>query len=114
MGNAHVLSEDLGEDAVQTLVREALGDLFPKQCKDWQVRKQHIHEIFMQEREEKNSAVARDLADTEDTLHQALREEVVDHVISISPYVFIQSYLILCRRCFLDTDRWIVVASVLA
>ena len=41
-----MLSESLVEDEVQTLVREALGDLFPKQCKDWHVRKQHINEIF--------------------------------------------------------------------
>lgn len=100
MGNALVLSEDLDEDAVQTLVREALGDLFPKQCKDWHVRKQHIREIFMQERGEKNSAVARDLADTEDTLHQALREEILDHVISIFPYVFFQSYLDQMQKVF--------------
>ncbi|KAN0136112.1 hypothetical protein V8E53_005972 [Lactarius tabidus] len=83
--NALVLSEDLDEDVVQTLVREALGDLFPKQCKDWHVRKQHIDKIFLQERREKNIAVARGLADTEDSLQHALREQVVDHVISIFP-----------------------------
>ncbi|KAF8267054.1 hypothetical protein EI94DRAFT_1830340 [Lactarius quietus] len=83
--NALALSEKLDEDALQTLVREALEDLFPKQCKDWHVRKQHIREIFMQERREKSSAVARDLADTEGSLQHALREKVVDHVVGIYP-----------------------------
>jgi hypothetical protein len=77
---------------VQALVREGLEGLFPKQCKEWHVRKKHVHEIFMQERREKNSAVARDLADTEESLQHVLREEVVDHVISIFPYVLVQSY----------------------
>jgi len=92
-----VLSEDLDEDAVQTLVHEALWDLFPKQCKEWHVRKQYIHEIFMQERREKKSVVARDLSDTDDSLQHVLREEVIKLVISIFPYVPFQPYL--CRRC---------------
>jgi hypothetical protein len=106
--NALVLSEDLDEDAVQTLVREALGDLFPKQCKDWQVRKQHIDKIFLQERREKNIAVARGLADTEDSLQHALREQVVDHVINIFPYVLIRSCRDRNRRVYFQVveTRW--------
>ena len=101
-----MLSESLVEDEVQTLVREALGDLFPKQCKDWHVRKQHINEIFLQERREKSIAVARSLADAEDSLQLALREQVVDHVISIFPYVLFRSCLHRSRRCLLDPGRW--------
>ena len=110
--NALVLSESLNEDEVQTLVREALGDLFPKQCKDWHVRKQHINEIFSQERREKNIAVARGLADAEDSLQTALREQVIDHVISIFPYVHLRSCLNQSRRCILDPGRWDVVDSL--
>src|SRR6266702_1928186 len=98
--NSLVLSEDLDEDAVQTLVDIALGGLFPKQCEEWHVRKQYIHEIFMRERREKKSAVARDLADPEDSLQHALRQEVVDHVIKIFPYVLIQSYLDKIQKVF--------------
>ena len=101
-----MLSESLVEDEIQTLVREALGDLFPKQCKDWHVRKQHINEIFLQERREKSIAVARSLADAEDSLQLALREQVVDHVISIFPYVLLRSCLHRSRRCLLDPGRW--------
>ena len=83
--NALVLSDDLDVDEVQTLVRVALGDLFPRQCKEWHVTKQYTHEIFMREQRKKQSAVARDLGDTEGSMQRALRDEVVDHVISIFP-----------------------------
>jgi hypothetical protein len=88
--NALVLSEDLDEDAVQNLVDVALGDLFPEQCEEWLSIKQYIHEIFMQERSGEESAVARDIANAKDSLQHALREEVVDHVIKIFPYVLFQ------------------------
>ncbi|KAH9026661.1 hypothetical protein EDB84DRAFT_1589144 [Lactarius hengduanensis] len=83
--NALVLSEDLDESAVQNLVHVALRDLFPRQCEEWHDIKQYIHEIFMQERKEKKSAIARDIANTENSLRHALREEVVDHVIGGFP-----------------------------
>ncbi|KAH9016242.1 hypothetical protein EDB85DRAFT_1898280 [Lactarius pseudohatsudake] len=63
----------------------ALRDLFPRQCEEWHDIKQYIHEIFMQERKEKKSAIARDIANTENSLRHALREEVVDHVIGSFP-----------------------------
>lgn len=110
--NALVLSESLNEDEVQTLVHEALGDIFPKQCKDWHVRKQHINEIFAQERREKNIVVAHGLADAEDSLRTALREQVINHVISIFPYVHLRSCLNQSRRFILDAGRWDVVDSL--
>lgn len=66
----------------------------------------------MQERREKNSAVARDLADTEESLQHVLREKVVDHVISIFPYVLVQSYLRSNAEGLLDLGHWTVVASL--
>lgn len=78
---------------MQTLVQEALLDLFPKQCKEWHVRKQYIHKIFIQEQREKSIAINRDLAGFKDSSQHALREEVIEHVISIFPYVLFQLYL---------------------
>ena len=66
----------------------------------------------MQERREKNSAVARDLADTEESLQHVLREKVVDHVISIFPYVLVQSYPRSNAEGLLDLGHWTVVASL--
>ncbi|KAH9054525.1 hypothetical protein EDB87DRAFT_1580466 [Lactarius vividus] len=83
--NALVLSEDLDEHVVQDLVDIALRDLFPRQCEEWNGIKQYIHEVFMQERREKKSAIVRDIANTENNLRHALREEVVDHVIGSFP-----------------------------
>ncbi|KAH8979281.1 hypothetical protein EDB92DRAFT_1980226 [Lactarius akahatsu] len=83
--NALVLSEDLDENAVQNLVDIALRDLFPRQCEEWNGIKQHIREMFMQELREKKSAIDRDIADTENNLRYALREEVIDHVIGSFP-----------------------------
>ncbi|KAI9452904.1 hypothetical protein BJY52DRAFT_1291664 [Lactarius psammicola] len=77
--NALVLSEDLDEDSVMTLVDVALGGLLPEQCNE------HIRDIFVQEKTKKKSAIARNIANTEDSLQRALREEVVDHVINCFP-----------------------------
>ena len=100
MNNALVLSEDLDQESVQTLVDLALGNLFPEQCKEWHVIKQQIHEIFMQERREKESAFTRDIVNTKDAVQNALRQEVVDHVIGIFPYVVIQSRLDQIQKVF--------------
>ncbi|KAH9027877.1 hypothetical protein EDB85DRAFT_1892774 [Lactarius pseudohatsudake] len=83
--NALVLSEDLDEDSVQTLVDVALGDLHPEQCNEWLSSSQHIRDQFMQEKTKRKSAIARDIANAEDSLQRALREEVVDHVINLFP-----------------------------
>jgi hypothetical protein len=77
--SALVLSEDLDGNAMQSLVDVALGDLFPEQCEEWFSIRQYIHEVFIREKKERKSVVARDLANAEDSLQHALREEVVDH-----------------------------------
>ncbi|KAH9166548.1 hypothetical protein EDB89DRAFT_2232826 [Lactarius sanguifluus] len=83
--DALVLSEDLDEGTVQTLVNVALSDLFPEQCKQWQVLKLDIRDISMREQTRKKSAVAQDIANTGGSLRCALREEVVDHVSTLFP-----------------------------
>ncbi|KAH9059728.1 hypothetical protein EDB87DRAFT_1831890 [Lactarius vividus] len=83
--NALVLSEDLDEVSVQTLVDVALGGLHPEQCNDWLSSSQYIRDKFMEEKTKRKSAIARDIANTEDSLQRALREEVVDHVIKYFP-----------------------------
>ncbi|KAI9443805.1 hypothetical protein H4582DRAFT_1846182 [Lactarius indigo] len=83
--NALVLSDNIDEDTVQTLVNVALSDLFPEQCKLWRVMQQDIRDIFMQEQTRKKGAVAQDIANTGGSLRCALREEVVDHVTTLFP-----------------------------
>ncbi|KAI9434861.1 hypothetical protein H4582DRAFT_2080533 [Lactarius indigo] len=83
--NALVLSDDIDEDTVRTLVNVALSDLFPKQCKLWRVKQQDIRDVFMQEQTRKKGAVAQDIANTGGSLRCALREEVVDHVTTLFP-----------------------------
>ncbi|KAH9027352.1 hypothetical protein EDB84DRAFT_1500330 [Lactarius hengduanensis] len=83
--NALVLSEDLDEDSVQTLVDVALGGLHPEQCNEWLSSSQHIRDQFMQEKTKRKSPIARDIANAENFLQRALREEVVDHVINLFP-----------------------------
>lgn len=81
-----MLSDNLDDDSVQTLVRIALGDLFPELCIEWRALKLDISDIFLQERTRRKSVVAQDVINTESSLRRALREEVVDHVISLFPY----------------------------
>ncbi|KAI9455179.1 hypothetical protein BJY52DRAFT_1224795, partial [Lactarius psammicola] len=64
---------------------QALGGLLPEQCNEWLSFTQHIRDIFVQEKTKKKSAIARNIANTEDSLQRALREEVVDHVINCFP-----------------------------
>ncbi|KAH9165762.1 hypothetical protein EDB89DRAFT_2008009, partial [Lactarius sanguifluus] len=83
--NALVLSEDLDENSMQTLVDVGLGGLHPEQCNEWLSSRQYIRDQFMQEKTKRKNAIARDIANTEDSLQRALREEVVDHVINLFP-----------------------------
>ncbi|KAH9023071.1 hypothetical protein EDB83DRAFT_2527400 [Lactarius deliciosus] len=83
--NALVLSDDLDEDTVQTLVNIVLSDLFPEQCTQWRVMQQDIRDMFMREQTRNKSAVAQDIANTGGSLRCALREEVVDHVSTLFP-----------------------------
>ncbi|KAI9443965.1 hypothetical protein H4582DRAFT_1049491 [Lactarius indigo] len=83
--NALVLSEDLDEGSVQTLVDVALGNHHPEQCNEWISSSQSIRDQFMQEKTKRKTVIARDIADTEDSLQRALREEVIDHVINFFP-----------------------------
>jgi F0F1-type ATP synthase membrane subunit b/b' len=74
---------------VQTLVNVALWDLFPEQCKELRAIKQDIRDIFSREQTRRISAVAQDIDNTEVPLRRALREEVVDYVIKLFPYVVV-------------------------
>ncbi|KAI9443938.1 hypothetical protein H4582DRAFT_1807523, partial [Lactarius indigo] len=85
--NALVLSEDLDEDSVQTLVDVALGSHYPEQYNEWLARSQYNRDVFLREKTKRKSAIARDVINNEDSLQRALREEVVDHVINLFPYV---------------------------
>lgn len=85
--NAFVLSDKLDAETVQTLVDVALWDLIPEKCIEWLALKRDICHIFMREQMTRKTAVARDIADAEGMLQRALREEVVDHVIKLFPYV---------------------------
>lgn len=87
MNNALVLSEDLDHESVQTLVNLALGNLLPGLCNEWLSLSHDIHDAFLREQREKRRVIIRDIASTKDSVQQALREEVIDHVISIFPYV---------------------------
>ena len=90
--NALVLSDNLDDDSVQTLVSVALGDLFPELCIEWRALKLDISDIFLQERTSRKSVIVQDVVNTESSLRRALCEEAVDHVISLFPYiVFISS-----------------------
>ncbi|KAI9437151.1 hypothetical protein H4582DRAFT_2058133 [Lactarius indigo] len=83
--NALVLSEDLDEDSVQTLVDVALGSHYPEQYNEWLARSQFNRDVFLREKTKRKSAIARDVINNEDSLQRALREEVVDHVINLFP-----------------------------
>lgn len=93
---------------MQTLVSIALGDLFPEQYRKWHAKKQNVRDVFSRERKSRKHSVAQDVTKTEGSLRSALREEVVNHVISLFPYCFHRfdleygTYLVLYRSLVRD------------
>ena len=109
--NALVLSDDLDADTVQTLVNVAFWDLFPELCEEWRALKQDIRVIFSRERARRECAVAQDINNTEGPLRRALREEVVNYVIKLFPYVAVD-FRSNRRRLSDSPGRWVVMASL--
>jgi hypothetical protein len=91
MDNALVLSEELEENAVQTLIRVALDDLFPEPCEKLRITSEDIRARYRQEFTKRQDAVCQEIAKGEDSLRRGLREVVVEDVLKLFPYVY--------RRC---------------
>lgn len=88
MDNSIVLSGELEEKAVQTLIHVGLEDLFPELCDKWRIAKQDIHARYRQEFTTRRDTVCQDIAKGEDSLRSALREVVVEDVMKLFPYVY--------------------------
>jgi hypothetical protein len=85
MDNAVVLSEDLEEKAVQTLVNVAIEDLFPEPCAKWRAANQDIHAKYEQELVKRKDTISQEIAKGEDSLFRILREVVVEDVMKLFP-----------------------------
>ena len=90
MDNSIVLSEELEEKAVQTLVHVGLEDVFPELCDKWRTTKQDIRARYRQEFMKRRDTVCQDITKGEDSLRSVLREVVVEDVIKLFPYVYRQ------------------------
>ena len=98
---------------MQILVDVTLKDRLPKQCEEWNTQKEYIRDLFMREQKKRESDMDRDIANTEGSLQHTLREEVVDHVIGLFPYVVINHFLTKrSRRHSPDTGHWIAMGSL--
>jgi F0F1-type ATP synthase membrane subunit b/b' len=89
MDNAVVLSEDLEEKAVQTLVNVVIEDLFPEACDKWRVANQDIHAKYEQELVKRKDTISQEIAKGEDSLLRILREVVVEDVMKLFPWAFV-------------------------
>jgi hypothetical protein len=88
MNNAFVLSKELEEDAVKTLVNIAIEDLFPEPCDKWSDANQKIRTRYKQELVKREDTVRQKIARGEGSLRRALYESVVEDVIKRFPYDF--------------------------
>ncbi len=88
MDNSIVLSEELEEKAVQTLIHVGLEDLFPELCDKWRITKQDIHARYRQEFMKRKDTACQDIAKGEDSLQSVLREVVLEDVMKLFPYVY--------------------------
>ena len=91
LDNSLVLSESLGQNAVQILADVAISDIFPKQCEDLNGKASDARCSFRQKLAKRQDQVRQELSNQEASFRLALREEVVDHVINAFPCVFSSS-----------------------
>lgn len=90
MDNSIVLSEELEEKAVQTLIHVGLEDTFPDLCDKWRTTKQDINARYRQEFMRRRDKVCQDIVKGEDSLQSVLREVVVEDVMKLFPYVYLR------------------------
>jgi hypothetical protein len=86
MNNAFVLSKELEEDAVNTLINIAIEDLFPELCDKWSTANQGIRTRYKKELIKREDTVRQKIARGEDSLRRALHEAVVEDVMKRFPY----------------------------
>ena len=86
MKNSFVLSEELEENAVKTLVNIVIEDIFPKPCDKWRTANQEIRTRCKQELIKREDMARQKIARGEDSLRRALYVAVVEDVIRLFPY----------------------------
>ena len=87
MDNALILSEELEENAVQTLIPVALDDLFPEPCEKLRITNEDIRVRYRQGFTKRKDTVCQELAKEEHSLRRGLRDAVVEDVKKLFPYV---------------------------
>jgi hypothetical protein len=83
--NAVVLSEALDEKAIDILIELAFWKMFPDQCRKWRATKKYFCEESQKAIEMESEAVCQGLLESKNLLRRALRESVVDHVMTLFP-----------------------------
>ena len=69
------------------LVEVALLTIFPKQCNEWRITTMDARRSFREEMTKRQDKVCQELSNQELSLRRALRDEVVDDVTKLFPYV---------------------------
>ena len=87
MDNALILSEELEENAVQTLIPVALDDLFPEPCEKLRITNEDIRVRYRQGFTKRKDTVCQELAKEEDSLRHGLRDAVVEDMKKLFLYV---------------------------
>jgi hypothetical protein len=103
MNNALALSENIGDNDVQILIKLAIADLFPERCEKLYATKQEIHTLLVQEMKARRDTARQRIARDEDSLWHVLREAVVKDVIKLFPYVVLNGILVI--HCY-NIDRY--------
>ena len=85
MENSVVLSEALDEKAIDILIELAFWKLFPHQCGKWRATKKYLSEESQKAIDMESDAVHQEILENKNLLSRALRESVVDHVMSLFP-----------------------------
>lgn len=80
-----VLSEALDEKAIDILIELAFWKIFPHQCGKWRATKKYFSEESQKAIDMESETMYQELFESKNLLSRALRESVVDHVMTLFP-----------------------------
>lgn len=87
MDNSLVLSEELEENAMQTLIGIAIEDLFPEPCDKWHAMNQETCARYKEELVKRKDIVHQEIARGEDSLWHVLHKVIVTDVMRLFLFV---------------------------
>jgi|ERR1700722_3338627 len=85
------ISEELGDVAIDVLIRNGLHERFPQQCDTWSKTCQDLTESAEHEIRERHVQLSEQLRSDEEDVKATLDQVIVNRIIDLYPYVAINT-----------------------